>query len=177
MKLFNHQKPAHSCWAQVAYLEWALREKDWWMWLQEFREESHPSPYTLVPLLIEVDPTLDDQEPSLDMEEDMEEGDTDVGSGAFETVMDYERQDLESEEDESDAEPEFRGDEPLFDPCTIQQLFDFSKTHWRALYSKTALCSFDKELGAYGLLDLDAMGEPDDELVDVDDITRDILIG
>ena len=45
------------------------------------------------------------------------------------------------------------------------------------LYSKSALRSFDEELEAYELLDLDAPGEPDDELVDVDDITRDILIG
>lgn len=54
--------------------------------------------------------------------------------------------------------------------CTISELFDFSKTHWQTLYSKTALHSFDKELATYELLDLDALGEDDD-------ITRDILIG
>ena len=44
-------------------------------------------------------------------------------------------------------------------------------------YSKTALHSFDEELATYELLDLDAQGENDDEVVDADDITRDFLIG
>lgn len=61
--------------------------------------------------------------------------------------------------------------------CTISELFDFSKTHWQTLYSKTALRSFDEELATYELLDLDAQGENDDEVVDANDITRDILIG
>ena len=64
-----------------------------------------------------------------------------------------------------------------WESCTISELFDFSKTHWQTLYSKTALCSFDKEFATYKLLDLDAQGENDDKVVDADDITRDILIG
>ena len=60
---------------------------------------------------------------------------------------------------------------------TISELFDFSKTHWQTLYSKTALHSFDKELATYELLDLDVQGENDDKVVDADDVTRDILIG
>ena len=59
----------------------------------------------------------------------------------------------------------------------VSTVFDFSKTLWRTLYSKTVLCLFDKEWEAYKCLDLDALGEPDDKLVDADDITKDILIG
>ena len=68
-------------------------------------------------------------------------------------------------------------DKIVWESCTISELFDFSKTHWQTLYSKTALCSFDEELATYKLLDLDAQGENDDKVVDADDITRDILIG
>ena len=57
-----------------------------------------------------------------------------------------------------------------WEPCTIFELFDFSKTHWKTFYSKTALWSFDEELQAYKLLDLDAQGEDDD------DVTASVLI-
>ena len=71
---------------------------------------------------------------------------------------------------ESDSDSEVDEDE---EPCTIFELFDFSKTHWTTRYSKTALRSFDEELQAYELLDLDAQGEDD---VDVDDVTASVLI-
>ena len=60
-----------------------------------------------------------------------------------------------------------------WEPCMIFELFDFSKIYWKTLYSQTALQSFDEELQAYKLLDLDVQGEDD---VDVDDVTASVLI-
>ena len=120
------------------------------------------------PQSMEINPTLADQA------EENAEKDTWEQDGAFETVMDRHIEMLANDGDDS-FEPVTGSDK--WESCTISELFDFSKTHWQTLYSKTALCSFDKELATYKLLDLDAQGENDDKVVDADDITRDILIG
>ncbi|KIL56341.1 hypothetical protein M378DRAFT_181993 [Amanita muscaria Koide BX008] len=57
----------------------------------------------------------------------------------------------------------------------IKSLFDFSRSHWIEMYSKSSIRSFDEELQLYEMLDLDAEGE-DDADVDVDDDTGDILM-
>ena len=59
---------------------------------------------------------------------------------------------------------------------SVEELFDFSRSHWVDLYAKTARRSFDEELKLYELLDLDAQGEDDVDL-DVDDSTGAILHG
>jgi hypothetical protein len=58
----------------------------------------------------------------------------------------------------------------------IKSLFDFSRSHWVDMYSKSSIRSFDEELQLYEMLDLDAEGE-DDVDVNVDDDTGDILMG
>ena len=58
----------------------------------------------------------------------------------------------------------------------IQSLFDFSCSHWVEVYLRSSICSLDKELQLYKLLDLDADGEEDAD-VDVDDDTGDVLMG
>jgi hypothetical protein len=58
----------------------------------------------------------------------------------------------------------------------IASLFDFSCSHWVEMYSKSSICSFNKELQLYKMLDLDADGEEDVD-VNVDDDTGDILMG
>jgi len=40
----------------------------------------------------------------------------------------------------------------------IQSLFDFSRTHWVEMYSRSSIRSFDEELELYEMLDLDADG-------------------
>lgn len=79
------------------------------------------------------------------------------------------------DDEEDDFEPAAASAE--WERCTILALFDFSRTHCKLLYSKTALRSFDVELQAYELLDLDAQGENDEDIVDVDDVTGDLFIG
>ena len=59
---------------------------------------------------------------------------------------------------------------------SIQELFDFSRSHWVEMYAKSAKCSFDEELELYELLDLDAQGEDDVDL-EVDDSTGAMLHG
>jgi len=58
----------------------------------------------------------------------------------------------------------------------IKSLFDFSRSHWVDMYSKSSIRSFNEELQLYEMLDLDAEGE-DNVDVDVDDNTEDILMG
>ena len=78
------------------------------------------------------------------------------------------------QDDEGDSfEPAASAASSEWETCMSFELFDFSKTHWKTLYSKTALWSFDEELQAYKLLDLDVQGEDN---VDVDDVTESIMI-
>jgi hypothetical protein len=58
----------------------------------------------------------------------------------------------------------------------IQSLFDFSRTNWVEMYSRSSIRSFDEELELYEMLDLDADGEEDVD-VNVDEDTGDILMG
>ena len=58
----------------------------------------------------------------------------------------------------------------------IQELFDFSRSHWVEMYAKSAKRSFDEELELYELLNLDAQGEDDVDL-EVDDSTGAMLHG
>ena len=74
------------------------------------------------------------------------------------------------DEDDLDQEPVRP---PAIEWIPIQNLFDFTKNHWVALYSRTALRSFDEELEAYEMLDLDAQG---DEEVDIDESTGELML-
>jgi hypothetical protein len=58
----------------------------------------------------------------------------------------------------------------------IVSLFDFSRSHWVEMYSKSSIRSFNEELQLYEMLGLDADGKEDVD-VDVDDDTGDILMG
>ena len=111
---------------------------------------------------MKIDPELES-----DSDSEVEEGEED---GGFNDVMERHIDMLQDDEGDNfePAAASFG-----WEPCTIFELFDFSKTHWKTLYSKTALRSFDEELQAYKLLDLDAQGEDD---VDVDDVTASVLI-
>jgi hypothetical protein len=74
------------------------------------------------------------------------------------------------EEDDLDQEPVRTS---AIEPIPIRNLFDFTKNHWVELYSRTALRSFDEELAAYEMLDLDAQG---DEEIDIDESTGELLL-
>ena len=116
----------------------------------------------ILPHGMQIDPELESDSDS--------EVDEDEEDGGFSDVMERHIDMLQDDEgDNFEPAAESFG----WEPCTIFELFDFSKTHWTTLYSKTALRSFDEELQAYELLDLDAQGEDD---VDVDDVTASVLI-
>lgn len=125
---------------------------------------------------MEIDPELQEPASDSDSESDMEDDDGDdlVDHGGFNEAMDR-HIDMLQDDDDDPFEP--AASSAGWERCTISALFDFSRTHWKTLYSKTALRSFDEELKVYELLDLDAQGEDDDDAVDVDDVTGDILIG
>lgn len=59
----------------------------------------------------------------------------------------------------------------------ISELFDFNNLLWSSLYSNFASMSFNEELELYDLLELDAVGEEDQECgdIDLDGTTQDIL--
>jgi hypothetical protein len=61
-------------------------------------------------------------------------------------------------------------------PVGLNQLFDFTDTHWVERYEKTARPSFDEELELYELLDLDADGD-DNVDVGLDDSIGDLMVG
>ena len=79
------------------------------------------------------------------------------------------------DEDNLDNEP-VSAPETIGRPVSIQELFDFSSTHWVGMYAKSAWRSFDEELELYELLDFDAEGEEDIN-IDVDESTADVLLG
>ncbi|KAG9310748.1 hypothetical protein JVU11DRAFT_9354 [Chiua virens] len=58
---------------------------------------------------------------------------------------------------------------------TIQNLFDFSSSHWTEIYSGVARRSFDDELALYDLIDMDAPGDDDFE-TEIDGTTQEILL-
>ena len=62
---------------------------------------------------------------------------------------------MESDEDSEGA--------PVVDVtrCTLQSLFDIDNSYWKARLSKSASRELDEELDAYGLLDIDALGDED----------------
>ena len=99
-----------------------------------------------------------DSELESDLDSEVDVGEED---GGFNDVMERHIDMLQDDEGDN-FEPAAASSG--WDPCTIFELFDFSKT---------ALQSFDEELQAYKLLDLDAQGEDD---VDVDDVTASVLI-
>jgi len=74
------------------------------------------------------------------------------------------------EEDNLDQEPVRTS---AIELIPIQNLFDFTKNHWVELYSRTVLRSFDEELAAYEMLDLNAQG---DEEIDIDESTGELLL-
>lgn len=127
-------------------------------------------------LTMEIDPKLEEPASESDSESDTEDDDRDnlLDQGGFDKAMDR-HIDMLQDDDDDPFEP--AASSAGWEWCTICVLFDFSRTHWKTLYSKTALRSFDKELKTYELLDLDAQGEDDDDVVNVDDVTGDILIG
>jgi hypothetical protein len=50
----------------------------------------------------------------------------------------------------------------------ISELFDFGNPLWSSHYSNFASMSFEEEIELYDLLELDAMGEEDQERADID---------
>jgi hypothetical protein len=50
----------------------------------------------------------------------------------------------------------------------ISELFDFGSPLWSSRYSNFASMSFEEELELYDLLELDALGEEDQERADID---------
>ena len=50
----------------------------------------------------------------------------------------------------------------------ISELFDFGNPLWSSHYSNFASMSFEEELELYDLLELDAIGEEDQECADID---------
>ena len=50
----------------------------------------------------------------------------------------------------------------------ISELFDFGNPLWSSRYSNFASMSFEEELELYDLLELDALGEEDQEHADID---------
>ena len=78
-----------------------------------------------------------------------------------------------ADDDETDCQPVRYS---VIGLTPIQLLFDFGRSHWVKMYSRSAICSFNNELQLYEMVDLDAEGE-EDVGVDVDDNTGDILIG
>jgi hypothetical protein len=94
-------------------------------------------------------------------------------SNNFRSIVDLHAQ--LAAEDDLDREP-VRLSSTTRQQIKLEELFDFTRTHWVAMYAKSPLRSFDEELELYELLDLDAVGEQDADL-DVDDDTGDILTG
>lgn len=127
-------------------------------------------------LMMEINPELEELASESDSESDTEDDDGDnlLDQGGFDKAMDR-HIDMLQDDDNDPFKP--AASSARWEWCTICMLFDFSRTRWKTPYSKTALRSFDKELKTYELLDLDAQGEDDDDAVNVDDVTGDILIG
>jgi hypothetical protein len=92
-------------------------------------------------------------------------------TNSFRSMM--ERQTQLVDDDETDCAPVRPSTIGL---TPIVSLFDFSRSHWVEMYSKSSIRSFDEELQLYEMLDLDADGEEDVD-VNVDDDTGDILMG
>ncbi|KAJ6632431.1 hypothetical protein B0H10DRAFT_1938054 [Mycena sp. CBHHK59/15] len=63
-----------------------------------------------------------------------------------------------------------------FKPVLLSELFDYTNKHWVKHFETSRGMSLDQEMELYELLDFDAEGEAEDDMVDVDDITESILV-
>jgi hypothetical protein len=84
-----------------------------------------------------------------------------------------ERQAQLADEDDLDCMPVR---ESTIGHVSINTLFDFSRTHWIEIYSRSSMRSFDEELELYKMLDMDAEGEEDEVDINVDNDTGDLLM-
>ncbi|KJA26431.1 hypothetical protein HYPSUDRAFT_52683 [Hypholoma sublateritium FD-334 SS-4] len=64
---------------------------------------------------------------------------------------------------------------PQYRKKKISELFEFTNDHWAKFFEKHAIRTFDEELEIYELLDMDAEGDDDD--VEIDETTAQILVG
>jgi hypothetical protein len=91
----------------------------------------------------------------------------------FQAIVDHHAQLVD--EDDHDNDPTTTPT-TLQHPIKIVDLFDFTRSHWVKMYSKTPQRSSEEELELYELLDLDGEGG-EDANIDVDDSTADVLLG
>ena len=55
---------------------------------------------------------------------------------------------------------------PPFEKICLNELFNFANSTWTEIISKTAMKSLDEELELYELVEMDAEGEDDGDILD-----------